>query len=162
MGQAIAFWILAIVVIGAALGVIFQRNVFRAALSLILCLVGVAGIFITLSADFLAAAQILIYVGAVSVFIILAIMLTRDFSHGNPSNRSWFPAFLLAAVFFGLVAWAVLNTNWIVSTTPPQTPTTQSLAERIFSENGFILPLEISGVILMAVVIGAIVLAREK
>jgi NADH-quinone oxidoreductase subunit J len=162
MGQVIAFWILAVVTVAAALGVIFQKNVFRAALSLVLCLVAVAGIFITLSADFLAAAQILIYVGAVSVFIILAIMLTRDLSHGNPSNRAWFPAFLLAVVFFGLVAWAVLNTTWQISTVPPQTPTTPGLAERLFSQNGFILPLEIAGVILLAVVIGAIVLAREK
>ncbi len=162
MGQAIAFWILAVVIVVAALGVIFQRNVFRAALSLILSLVGVAGIFVTLSADFLAAAQILIYVGAVSVFIILAIMLTRDLSHGNPSNRTWFPAFVLAAAFLGLVAWAVLNTSWQIATVPPQTPTTSGLAERLFAENGFILPLEVAGVILMAVVIGAIVLAREK
>jgi NADH:ubiquinone oxidoreductase subunit 6 (subunit J) len=61
-----------------------------------------------------------------------------------------------------LVAWAVLNTSWQISTTPPLTPTTPGLAEQIFGKDGYILPLEIAGVILMAVVIGAIVLAREK
>ena len=162
MGLVISFWILAVLTIGAALGVILQRNVFRAALSLVLCLAAIAGIFVTLSADFLAAAQVLIYIGAVSVFIILAVMLTRDLSHGNPSNRGRFPAFILAAAFLGLVIWAVLNTNWQIATAPPQTPTTPGLAERIFGENGFVLPLEIAGVVLLAVVVGAIVLAREK
>jgi NADH-quinone oxidoreductase subunit J len=162
MGLVIAFWILAVVTIGAALGVILQRNVFRAALSLVLCLAAIAGIFVTLSADFLAAAQVLIYIGAVSVFIILAIMLTRDLSHGNPSNRGILPAFVIAGVFLGLVVWTVLNTHWQIAPAPPQTPTTPGLAERLFGENGFVLPLEIAGVLLLAVVIGAIVLAREK
>jgi NADH-quinone oxidoreductase subunit J len=162
MGLVIAFWILSVVTIGAALGVILQRNVFRAALSLVLCLAAIAGIFVTLSADFLAAAQVLIYIGAVSVFIILAVMLTRDLSHGNPSNRNRVPAFIIVAAFLGLVVWAVLNTNWQIATVPPQTPTAPGLAERLFGEDGFILPLEIAGVLLLAVVVGAIVLAREK
>jgi NADH-quinone oxidoreductase subunit J len=162
MGLVISFWILAIVTVVAALGVILQKNVFRAALSLVLCLAAIAGIFVTLSADFLAAAQILIYVGAVSVLIILAIMLTRDFSQGNLSNRGRFPAFIVVAALFGLTIWSVLSTNWKISTGIPQTPTTIGLAERIFGQNGFILPLEIAGVLLLAAVIGAIVIAREK
>jgi NADH-quinone oxidoreductase subunit J len=162
MGLVISFWILAVLTVVAALGVILQKNVFRAALSLVLCLAAIAGIFITLSADFLAAAQILIYVGAVSVLIILAIMLTHDFSQGNPSNRGRFPAFIVAVALFGLITWAVLSTNWQISTQLPLTPTTTGLAERIFGQNGFILPLEISGILLLAVIIGAIVMAREK
>ena len=162
MGLVIAFWVLSTVTVVAALGVIFQRNVFRAALSLVLCLASIAGIFITLNADFLAAAQLLIYVGAVSVFIILAILLTRDLSHGNPFNRAIIPAFFIAAAFFGLVAWAVLNTNWQISSVPPLASTVPGLGERLFGEDGFILPLEVAGVLLLAVVIGAVVLAREK
>ena len=84
MGLDFAFWIMAIVVVAAALGVIFLRNVFRAALSLVLCFITVAGLYITLSADFLAAIQILVYVGAISVLIILAIMMTREVQQGSP------------------------------------------------------------------------------
>ena len=73
MGLAIAFWALAGIGILAALGVVLIRNVFRAALSLILCFITMAGIYITLHADFLAAAQILVYVGAISILIIIAI-----------------------------------------------------------------------------------------
>ena len=162
MGQEIAFWILALLVAAAALGVVAQKNVFRAALALIVCLIGVAGIFILLSADFLAAAQILIYVGAISVVIILAIMLTRDLSTGNPSNRLRFPALIVSGLFFVLLILAVVNTNWRISAVPPQTPTTSALAEQLFGRSGFILPLEISAVLILAVIIGAIVIARDK
>ena len=71
MGIDIAFWILAIIGVIGALGVIFLKNVFHTALSLILCLLTVAGIYVTLSADFLAAVQILIYVGGISILVIL-------------------------------------------------------------------------------------------
>ncbi len=162
MGLIVAFWILAAIVVLAAIGVIMQKNVFRAALSLVLCLAAVAGIFVTLSADFLAAAQVLIYIGAISVFIILVIMLTREISQGNPSNRMRFPAFIIAAAFFGVVAYAVVKTNWQVATVVPQTPTTPALAESLFGQHGFTLPLEIAPVIILAVILGAIVLAREK
>ena len=162
MGLVVAFWILAVVTILAAIGVVVQKNVFRAALSLVLCLAAIAGIFITLSADFLAASQILIYVGAISVLIILAIMLTREFTQGSPSNRWRVPAFFAAALFFGVVAYSVLNTKWQTPTVQPQTPTTTALAEKLFGENGFILPLEIAPVLLLAVIVGAIVIAREK
>ncbi len=162
MALAVAFWILAVVTIAAALAVIFQSNVFRAALSLIVCLSAVAGIFVILSADFLAGAQILIYVGAISVLIILAIMLTRDLSHGNPTNNLRLPALLLAAVFFGLVAFAVIKTKWIVVGTLTDTPTTVSLGDKLFGQNGFTLPLEIAPVMILAVILGAIVLARER
>jgi NADH-quinone oxidoreductase subunit J len=162
MGQVIAFWILAVLAVSGAMGVIVQKNVFRSALSLILCLVAVAGIFVLLSADFLAGAQILVYVGAIAVVIILAIMLTREFSTGNPSNRLRIPALIVSIVFFGLLTIAVLNTKWQISAIPPQTPTTSALAEQLFGQSGYILPLEIAAVLILAVIIGAIVTARNK
>ena len=96
MGQVIAFWIFAVAIVGAALGVVLLKNVFRAAILLITCFLGVAGIFILLSADFLAAMQILIYVGAIAILVILAIMLTRELSIGSPSNKFKIPAFIIA------------------------------------------------------------------
>jgi len=162
MGISIAFWILAIVGVIAALAVVLLRDVFRAALSLVLCFLTVAGIYITLSADFLAAVQILIYVGAISVLIILAIMLTREVQRGSPSNRLQIPAFIVAVLFLGGVAFALLNTPWPVSSAPPLAPTTSALAGRLFGEGGFILPVEIGAILLLAAIIGAIVLVREK
>jgi NADH-quinone oxidoreductase subunit J len=162
VGATVAFWVLGIIAVLAALAVVLLRDVFRAALSLVLCFLMVAGLYLTLSADFLAAVQILIYVGAISVLIILAIMLTRDVHRGSPSNRFRFPAFFIAVVFFAVIAYAMLNTSWQISTTPPLTPTTPAIAGLLFGEGGFILPVEIAPVLLLAAILGAIVLVREK
>ena len=162
MGLAIAFWILAAVGVIAALTVVLLRNVFRAALSLILCFLAVAGIYVTLSADFLAAVQVLVYIGGISVLIILAIMLTREVQQGSPSSKLRVPAFIIAILFLGAVGFALLNTPWQVSAVPPVAPTTSALAWKLFGEGGFILAVEIAAVLLLAAIIGAITLVREK
>lgn len=162
MGLDIAFWILAVVSVGAAGAVLVFRDVFRAALALVLCFFTVAGIYITLSADFLAAVQVLIYVGAIAVLIILAVMLTRELQRGSESNRLRIPAFVVVILLLGAMLFAVLNTSWPVSEASPQEPTTPILALRLFSETGFIFPMEIAAVLLLAAIIGAIVLVRER
>ena len=162
MGVSVAFWVLASIVVLAALAVVLLRDVFRAALSLILCFLTVAGLYLTLSADFLAAVQILIYVGAISVLIILAIMLTREVQRGSPSNRFRLPAFFVAVLFFAGIGYAMLNTPWQISSTPPLEPTTPAIAGLLFGQGGFILPVEIAPLLLLAAILGAIVLVREK
>ena len=162
MGASVAFWVLASIAVLAALSVVLLRDVFRAALSLVLCFLMVAGLYLTLSADFLAAVQILVYVGAISVLIILSIMLTREVQRGSPSNRFRLPAFFVAVLFFAGIAFAMLNTPWQISSTPPLEPTTPAIAGLLFGEGGFILPVEIAPVLLLAAIIGAIVLVREK
>ena len=162
MGLEIVFWILAIVGVASALAVVLLRDVFRAALFLVLCFLSVAGIYVTLSADFLAAVQIVVYVGAISVLIILAIMLTRDVQRGSPSNKLRIPAFVVAIVFLGLVVFSVVGTPWQISTLAPLEPTTTALGGMLFGEGGFVLAVEIAAVLLLAAVLGAIVLGREK
>jgi NADH-quinone oxidoreductase subunit J len=162
MGLAAAFWIMAVVMVAAALGVLFIRNVFRAALTLILCFIAVAGIYITLSADFLAAVQVLVYVGAISVLIILAIMMTRDVQKGNPVNKLSIPAAVIAAALLGILIYVVTAAPWHISSAEPAANTVVPLASRLFSENGFILPVEIGAVLLLAAILGAIVITREK
>ncbi len=162
MGLDIAFWIMAVVVVMAALGVVFLRNVFRAALALILCFITVAGLYLTLSADFLAAVQILVYVGAISVLIILAIMMTRNVPQGSPANKLKIPAFAVAVVLLGIMIFAVTGTSWQIASESPLAPTTAPLAMKLFSESGFILPVEIAAALLLAAILGAIVIAREK
>lgn len=162
IGFDIAFWILAIIGVIAALMVVFLQNVFRSALSLILCFLTVAGIYFTLSADFLGAVQILVYVGGISVLIILAIMLTREVQRGSPSNKLRVPAFIVAIVFLGVVGYTLLNTPWQLSTAAPLEPTTANIASQLLVESGFILPVEIAATLLLAAILGAIVLVREK
>ncbi len=162
MGLAIAFWLLATVAVAAALAVVLLRNVFRVALALVLCFLAVAGLYVTLSADFLAAVQILIYIGGISVLIILAIMLTREVQRGSPANRLQIPAFIAAILFLVVVVFALSSTPWRISTAPPVEPTASTLAIKLLGEGGFVLPVEIAASLLLAAILGAIVLVREK
>ena len=158
----VAFWVLAVICVGAALAVVFVRDVFRAALFLILCFFTVAGIYITLNADFLAAAQVLIYVGAVSVLLIFAIMLTRDAKQGSPSGRLRIPALIIGLVLLGVMIGSILSFDWQPSAEMSGMVRTQDIAGLLFSEGGFVLAFEIAGLMLLAAIIGAIVLLREK
>jgi NADH-quinone oxidoreductase subunit J len=153
---------MAVFIVAAALTVVFLRNVFRAALALIVCFIAVAGLYLTLSADFLAAVQILVYVGAISVLIILAVMMTRDVQKGSSGNRLTVPALVVGAVLLGLLIYTVTASPWRISPEPPLSPTTVPLAAKLFSRQGFVLPVEIAATLLLAAILGAIVIAREK
>lgn len=176
LGAEVAFWILAVVSVGAALAVVLLKDVFRAALFLVLCFFTVAGIYVTLNADFLAVVQVLVYVGAVGILLIFAIMFTRETQHGSLFNRLKFPALLFAVVLLGVMIytmtatdWAAIGANWSGTAgalTSPSvgalTNTTEGIGEMLFSEDGFLLPLEIAAVMLLAAVLGGIVIMREK
>jgi NADH-quinone oxidoreductase subunit J len=158
----IVFWLLAVLTVGAALAVVILRDVFRAALSLVLLFLTIAVIYITLYADFLAVVQILIYVGAISILIIVAVMLTREVWHGSPSGKLRIPALVVSLLLLGTMVFTVISTQWETSGEPPQQPTTAAIGTNLFSQGGFILPVEISAVLLLAAILGAIVLMREK
>ena len=170
MAIEIAFWILALIMVGAALAVVLLRDIFRAALLLILCFFTVAGIYITLNADFLAAVQVLIYAGAIGVLLIFAIMLTRNLKEGNPFNRLKLPALIVALLFLATVIGVVVSTNWATVTgvsqaveMPVDQPTTGYIATALFDQSkGFVLPFEIASVLLLAALIGAIVLVKDR
>jgi len=157
----IVFWILAAVTVGAALAVVILRDVFRAALSLVLLFLAIAAIYITLYADFLAVVQVLIYVGAISILIIVAVMLTREVWRGNPSGKLRIPALVVSVLLLGTMVFTVISTKWETSGEPPLQPTTAAIGSSLFG-GGFILPVEITAVLLLAAVLGAIVLIREK
>jgi NADH-quinone oxidoreductase subunit J len=170
MAIEIAFWILAPIMVGAALAVVLLRDIFRAALLLILCFFTVAGIYITLNADFLAAVQVLIYAGAIGILLIFAIMLTRNLKEGNPFNRLKLPALIVALLVFATVVGVVVSTNWATVTgvsqaveMPVDQPTTGYIATALFDQSkGFVLPFEIASVLLLAALIGAIVLVKDR
>ena len=166
----IAFWILALIMVGAALAVVLLRDVFRAALLLILCVFTVAGIYITLNADFLAAVQVLIYAGAIGILLIFAVMLTRNVKEGNPFGRLKIPALLVSLMVFATIVGVVVSTNWATVTgvsqgveVPVGSATTGAIATALFDQSkGFVLPFEIASIVLLAALIGAIVLVRDR
>ena len=158
----IVFWILAILIVAAALAVVFLRDVFRAALALILLFLLIAGIYVTLNADFLAVVQILVYVGAISILLLVGIMLTRDVHRGNPSGKFRIPAIIVGILLIVVLAFTVIDTNWMISSSPPLDNTAGVIGTTLFGEGGYLLPVEITAILMLTAVLGAIVLIREK
>ncbi len=97
-GSIVAFWVLTALTVGSALGVVAVRNLIRAVVLLICSFLGVAGLYITLSADFVAVAQVMIYAGAISVLMLFAIMLTPLASRDNAESFLQAPGLLLVAM----------------------------------------------------------------
>ncbi len=189
--QDIVFWILSVMAVGGALGVVMVPDPFRAALLLILVFVAVAGFFILLSAEFLAVVQVLIYVGAIAILIIFAVMLTRDVQRGNLPNRLQIPAAVFAALLLAALVTVALDTKWeflpadqqqraeLVQTSAVTILTGEVLTgEGITSPedqaeiqkagladlliSDYVLPFEAVSVLLLAALIGALVLVRPN
>ena len=110
--QDVVFWLLSVLTIGAALGVVLVKDLFRAALLLVLVFISVAGFFVLLSAEFLAVVQVLIYAGAIAILIIFAVMLTRDVQRGNLPNRLQIPAATIAALLLVALVVVAVQTDW--------------------------------------------------
>ena len=158
-GTIVAFWMLTVVTLGAALMVVIVRNLFHAVLSLILSFVGVAGLYITLSADFVAVAQVLIYAGAISVLILFAMMLTPRAARDNAETFLQGPALILAGLTAATIAGVAAATDWSEASRGPFTETAQAIGEALL--NRYVLPFEIASVLLLVAMVGAIVLVRE-
>lgn len=162
-GSDLVFTILAVVIVVAGLMVVSLRNIFHCALALIVCLSAVAGIFILLDAEFLAAAQILIYVGAVSILMIFAIMLTSRLGTQKiaQTNENVAVAVVAALFFFGF-AWFTIDATdvWNLTDKPLPVNNTFEIGRLLMSD--FMVPFEVVSVLLVAALIGAIMLAREE
>jgi NADH-quinone oxidoreductase subunit J len=172
----IMFWIIAVATIVAAIAVVHLRDLFRAALFLVVSFLGVAGLFVLMRAEFLAAVQVLIYVGAVSVLIIFAILMTRDVDEGNPYNRFPLPVAAVAALFAAVAIYVALATDWNLLETAMNggkiaEPVKEKVGE-VFSNTtfwiarllirDFVLAFEIASVLLLASIIGALALIRDR
>src|SRR5580700_6808227 len=101
-GTILAFWIFGFLAVVSALAIVAARSLVHAVLWLILSFIGVAGLFVTLSADFIAVAQLLIYAGAIGVLTIFAIMLTPRSARENANSVMFWPAMLLGLLTFGV------------------------------------------------------------
>src|SRR6202162_1925549 len=104
----VIFWIIAVILVGAALFVVTQRNIVHSALALIIVFAMAAGIYVLLNAEFIAIVQILIYVGAVTILILFALMLTRieGQPRTNPTNRQWPIALVICALVGATIVFA--------------------------------------------------------
>ena len=145
---------------GAGLAVVTMRNIIHSAVAMMVCFGSLAGMYALLGAPILAAAQVLIYLGAISVLILFAIMLTQagDATLPAPYHRQLPIAIVVALGIVGLVVWAVAQTDWarageLVATS------VESMATALFTV--YALPFEIISLLLLVAIIGAIYLARR-
>ncbi|MDI3339897.1 MAG: NADH-quinone oxidoreductase subunit J [Sphaerobacter sp.] len=166
--EVLVFDILGAIAVLAAAGVVLARNPVHSALALVVSFVNVAAIYVILRAEFLAAAQIIVYTGAILVLVLFVIMLVDpdnlpEFHGGRPVQRLL--ALILGLALLGEVMAAIL-TRTIVGQPGPWSPqavaavggNTQALGRVLYS--GYVLPIQVTAVLLLAATIGALVLAR--
>jgi NADH:ubiquinone oxidoreductase subunit 6 (subunit J) len=145
-----------------ALGVVLLRNLFHSALCLAAVLIGTAGFYLLFRADFIAAAQILLYVGAVMTVIIFAIMLTEHLAGKTviQHNHQSIPAFLGLVAFVGVIGTALLKTPWPVSQQALEAKVSVADLGTAFMTT-YIFPFEVVSIVLIAALIGAVVIAKK-
>ncbi len=159
-GVVLAFWAFSALTVGAALAVAALRNLFHAMLALVVALSGIAGLFVTLSADFLAVAQLLIYVGGIAVLLIFALMLTPRAGRHNAEGPYLAPAAVVAVALAAAVVLVVLDVDWPTPDRAGFEETASLLGEALLDK--WVLPFEVASVLLLAAMIGAIVLVRGE
>ena len=157
----ILFVILAGTMLSAGLAVVVMRDIIRCGLAMMVCFGALAGIYVMAGAPLVAAAQVLVYIGAISVLILFAIMLTQ--TKAAPTRLAFqtqaVPAAVAAVIFVVVILLAVGSTVWGASGERGSTDT-HDVASTLFS--GWVLPFEIVGVLLLAAVIGGVFLAKRE
>jgi NADH-quinone oxidoreductase subunit J len=166
-GLDIIFLIIAFATLLAAIQVVTSPNLVHAALWLIIALFGVAATFVLLNAAFLAVVQVVVYIGAIAILMIFAIMLTRKVmkDSGPQLNKgAWLAALLGLMLFSGLTVVLINSGAGHVSlpAIPANANPISDLGLALVSPNGFIVPFELASVLLLAALIGAIVVAWKK
>ncbi|MBM3789327.1 MAG: NADH-quinone oxidoreductase subunit J [Acidobacteria bacterium] len=166
--EALVFYTLGAIALGAAVAVVAFRKVFYSALSLILCLTSVAGLYLLLEAPFMAAVQVIVYAGAIMVLFLFVIMLLDPFSGGvHPDKRKYLrvlgPALgsiMLLLLFPMLQAYDLAMAPRSPDASPEAVGSVENLAMVLFDQ--YLLPFEVTSVLILVAIIGVVVLAKRR
>ncbi len=154
----LVFWMAAAVIVAGALGAVLLPNIVHATFSLVVTLLGVAGIFLLLGSEFLALVQVLIYGGGVTILLLFGLMLTNAADDPIVSDGAQKPfAAIVGIALAGVIAGALLDQNWV--DTEATTVPIRLLGERLFRDFGA--PFEIASLVLIVALIGAVAIARR-
>ena len=158
----ILFLSICMLIILSAFWVVISPNLVHSAVSLLFTLFGVAGLYVFLYADFMAASQVIIYVGGILVLIIFGVMLTNKISDQNISNKSQnrLPAAIPCLILLILQVKAILNSSWYIGDMITRESTVNDIGFLLL--NKYLLPFEIVSLLLLAALIGAAMLSRKK
>jgi NAD(P)H-quinone oxidoreductase subunit 6 len=156
------FYLIAVITIGSAIMVAFSRNIIYSAFSLLGTFMGVAGIYVFLGADFVAAVQVLIYVGGILVLILFAVMLTHRITDVEITNRAAgrIPALIVIGILVYLLIQTVRETAWVKAQAIVYAATTAKIGDLFL--DSYLLPFELASLVLLAAMIGAVVLSRKE
>lgn len=161
--KEIIFLIIAGITVMSAWMVVSLRNMIHSAFSLLVTFFGVAGLFVFLNADFLAATQVLIYIGGIMILILFSIMLSEKVYNVSLFHRSKIaPAILVLGGMLLILSRVILETPWPLrqATSEPLGPTTATLGRLLLGE--YLLPFEVISMLLLAGLVGAVVLIRKE
>ena len=158
LAVVVAFYVLAGLTLISALMVGVVRDLVHAVLFLVLSFIGVAGLYITLSADFVAVVQVLIYVGAISVLMLFAILLTPRSGRDNAAVSFAAPLSVIAGLVGATIIFVGLKTEWSTVDEDRFDTTAAAIGEALLDP--FVLPFEVASVVLTVAMIGAIILVR--
>ena len=149
-------------IIGSAFMVVTSPNLVHSAVSLLFTLFGIAAIYIYLYADFIAATQVVIYVGGILVLIIFGVMLTNKIDNATITSKTHnqIPGIFFSALLLLMQFYAIFNTNWLVNENPPIDNTITEIGKLLLGK--YLLPFEVVSILLLAALIGAAMLSRKK
>ena len=162
--MTILFLITAVVILASAVMVVSSRNLVHAALWLVSALFGVAVLYALLNAGFLAVVQVVIYIGAIAILFIFAVMLTRrEMRDTGPGlNKNWWVSALMSILTFGGLAYLLSSWSGFSQTSaaiPSGFDAVNALGEALISPDAFVLPFEVASVLLVAALVGAVYIA---
>lgn len=162
--EPVFFWGLATVTVVAALLVVRLPNIFHAGLGLVATFGAVAGIYAMLDAHFLAAVQVLIYIGAISVILMFGVMLTQHIAarESGVSRLRHLGAFLVCALFAGFGITVVNTQKWQLATGDFQYLSVGQIGQLFLDKNRFLLPFELVAVLLLVALVGAVLVAFKE
>lgn len=161
--MTIPFAIIAVLTIAAATAAMTLRNLVHCALAVIVTFVGLACAYLQLNAQFVGFAQILVYVGAVGILIVFAVLLTRggESPEKQRFSASWIWGVLTTLAVFGTLAWAIKHSFARQrAAAPVAEPTVKQIGDALMTK--FVLPLEVIGLLLTAALIGAVIIAMRE
>lgn len=162
MTELIVFYLFAAMTVISAIIVVWSKRIIYSAFSLLVTFIGVAGLYILLSADFLAVIQVLVYVGGILILILFAVMFTQNISEvkiARVSIQRWLGV-PLSLLLLWLIIKVLRGVPWKTITGLPYEPTTARIGEKLLGP--YLLPFEIASVILLAVLIGAVYIGRKE
>ena len=162
MASAAIFYGVAALVLGSALYVVVGRNLVHSAFALVAAFFGVAVFYVYLGADFLAGAQVLIYVGGILTLLLFGVMLTNRIYNLNLRSGAIqvVPGALSAGLVFALLVWIIQSVDWGAMDAGDPGPTSESIGRLLMGD--YLLPFEIASVLLLIALMGAAMLVRRR